>query len=96
MPSGQFRDNLIVATNDPSFDQDDLCVDLVAGLFEGYGDDELRCIVAWSDPWHPRGWEVTEGFLKKWGCLLRGCRDMLEHTNRWRSLRHEDALVWEV
>lgn len=59
--------------------------------------DEARLIV-WKDPWDPRGWEVTEGFLKKWGFLLRGDGedDMVKATNRWRALRGEDPIVWEI
>lgn len=69
-----------------------------AGPSEG-GDDggEARLIV-WNTPWDPSGWEVTEGFLRKWGFLLRGDGedDMLRATNRWRALRGEDPIVWEV
>lgn len=65
----------------------------------GGGDDgdEARLIV-WKDPWDPSGWEVTEGFLRKWGFLLRGDGedDMVRATNRWRALRGEDPIVWEV
>jgi hypothetical protein len=96
LPCGAFRDNLIIATKDPSFDEDSFCVDIVGGLFEGYNEVEMRGIVVWSDPWHPTGWEVTEGFLKKWGFLLRGCKEVMESTNRWRALRNEDSLVWEL
>lgn len=66
----------------------------------GGGDDdkdEARMIV-WKDPWDPTGWEVTEGFLRKWGFLLRGDGedDMVRATNRWRALRGEDPIIWEV
>lgn len=62
-----------------------------------YDKDEARLIV-WKDPWDPSGWEVTEGFLRKWGFLLRGNGedDMVKATNRWRALRGEDPIVWEV
>lgn len=60
-------------------------------------EDEARLIV-WKDPWDPSGWEVTEGFLRKWGFLLRGDGDddMVRATNRWRALRGDDPIVWEV
>lgn len=63
----------------------------------GKGGDEARLLV-WTTPWDPSGWEVTEGFLRKWGFLLRGDGedDMLTATNRWRALRGEDPIVWEV
>lgn len=61
------------------------------------GEREARMIV-WKDPWDPSGSEVTEGFLRKWGFLLRGEGDdnMIRATNRWRTLRGEDPIVWEV
>lgn len=69
------------------------------GGHEGNDGDEARLIV-WKDPWDPSGWEVTEGFLKKWGFLLRGGvgdeDDMVRATNRWRALRGEGPIVWEV
>ncbi|KAH8757276.1 hypothetical protein F5883DRAFT_568503 [Diaporthe sp. PMI_573] len=63
---------------------------------DGEDRDEARLIV-WNTPWDPTGWEVTEGFLRKWGFLLRGDGedDMLRATNRWRALRGEDPIVWE-
>lgn len=59
--------------------------------------DEAHMIV-WNTPWDLSGWEVTEGFLRKWGFLLRGDGedDMLRATNRWRALRGEDPIVWEA
>lgn len=69
------------------------------GGHDGNDGDEARLIV-WKDPWDPSGWEVTEGFLKKWGFLLRGGGgdedDMVRATNRWRALRGEGPIVWEV
>ena len=73
----------------------------VAGPRHRGGDDddglEARLIV-WKDPWDPSGWEVTEGFLRKWGFLLQGDGedDMERATNRWRALRGEDPIVWEL
>jgi hypothetical protein len=57
---------------------------------------EKRGVLVWSDPWRADGWEVTEGFLKKWGRLLKGCRELIESTNRWRELRGEEPLVIEI
>ncbi|KAI7774405.1 hypothetical protein LA080_008799 [Diaporthe eres] len=76
-------------------------VQSVAGLGDCGDDDddgdEARLIV-WKDPWDPSGWEVTEGFLRKWGFLLRGDGedDVVRATNRWRALRGENPIVWEV
>jgi hypothetical protein len=81
-----------------TFNNDDLCSDLVGGLYEGFDcpDIEKNGMLVWSDPWHPRGWELTEGFVKKWGFLIRGCREMIEATNTWRSERAEEPLVVEL
>jgi len=87
---------MIVAMQNPDFDEDSWHVDIVGGLWEGYDDVEMKGIVAWSDPWSPAGWEVSEGFLEKWGFLLIGCEDMLVATNKWRALRGEEALIWEL
>jgi hypothetical protein len=54
---------------------------------------EIRGLLVWMDPWRPEGWEVTEGFVRKWGFLLRGCDSMFCATNRWRASRGERPLV---
>ena len=69
---------------------------MVGGLFEGYSDLEMRGMLIWGEPWRIDGWEVTEGFLRKWGWLLKGCDEMIEASNRWRGLRGEEPLVVEV
>ncbi|KAF3763906.1 hypothetical protein M406DRAFT_352548 [Cryphonectria parasitica EP155] len=56
---------------------------------------EARLIV-WTNPWEAGGWEVTEGFVRKYGYLLKGCEDILGATNRYRRERGDDPLVWEV
>ncbi|KAK1986928.1 hypothetical protein LZ30DRAFT_703883 [Colletotrichum cereale] len=93
LPSGTMRDNAIKFR--AKYDHHDLCIDLV-----GCQGDETCLgqpgIIVWSDPWHPDGWEVTEKFIEKWGFLLRGCEDMMGATNRWRALRDEEPLVWEL
>ena len=93
-PVAAMRDNLI--TYQDELDTDDLCCDVVGGLYEGYNDLEKRGLLVWSDPWTPDGWEVTEGFVGKWGFLLKGCDDLLHATNRWRTMRGEDRLIFEV
>jgi hypothetical protein len=94
IPFPQMRDNMIL--NDGKFDYDDLCVDMLGGLFEGFNDLESKGVLVWSDPWSAAGWEVTEGFLKKWGFLLKGCGELIESSNRWREMRGEDRLVVEL
>jgi hypothetical protein len=94
-PSPEGRDRLIRAVG--TFDEDELWEDCIGGLFEGFPDDEIkqRGLIAWSRPWDVAGWEMSEGFVRKWGWLVRGVPEMLEATNRWRGLRGEGCLGWE-
>ncbi|KDN70702.1 hypothetical protein CSUB01_10339 [Colletotrichum sublineola] len=93
LPSGTMRDNAIKFR--ANYDQHDLCSDLV-GCQENDTCLGQPGIIVWSDPWHPDGWEVTEKFVDKWGFLLKGCEDIMGATNRWRALRDEEPLVWEL
>ncbi|QKX57753.1 uncharacterized protein TRUGW13939_04873 [Talaromyces rugulosus] len=89
-PSPEGRDRLIQGAG--TFDEDELWADCIGGLYEGFADDEIerRGIVAWSPPWDITGWEMSEGFLRKWGWLFKGLPGVLEATNRWRKERGED------
>lgn len=44
-----------------------------------------------STPWESHGWEIGEGFVRKWGFLLD--EEILSGTNFWRAQRGEEALV---
>lgn len=92
-PCPEGRDRLIRATG--TFDEDELWADCIGGLYEGFPDDEIerRGIIAWSPPWDITGWEMSEGFLKKWGWLFKGLPGVLEATNRWRMERGEETFV---
>lgn len=94
LPHGTMRDNAIRTMG--TFDVDELCCDLVGGHYKGRNDLDLKGILAWSDPWCVSGWEVTEGFLKNWGFLLKGCWEILAATNRWRGNRGDEPLVFEL
>jgi hypothetical protein len=96
IPHPRWRDNLLLAIG--TFDEGALWSDTIGGLFEGFPDSEVehRGIIAWSPPWHFSGYEVTEGFLRRWGWSFKGCEDALETTNMWRSKRGEEPLVLEV
>lgn len=96
IPHPVWRDNVLRAIG--TFDEDDLWSDTVGGLFEGFPDSEVekRGVIAWSPPWHISGWEVSEGFWKKWGWSFTGCDEILEATNRWRKQRGEKPLVFKV
>ncbi|KAF5023219.1 hypothetical protein F66182_4727 [Fusarium sp. NRRL 66182] len=92
-PSPEGRDCLIKAMG--TFDEDELWADCIGGLYEGFPDDEMerRGMIAWSPPWDISGWEMSEGFLKKWGWLFIGVPGPLEATNRWRIERDEEPLT---
>lgn len=92
-PCPEGRDRLIRAIG--TFDEDELWADCIGGLYEGFPDDEIerRGIIAWSPPWHITGWEMSEGFLRKWGWLFKGLPGALKATNRWRIERGEEPLV---
>lgn len=97
MPHPIWRDNLIRAAG--TYDEDSLWSDCIGGLFDGFPADEIerRGILAWSPTWNLSGWEISEGFKKKWGWLFKGTEDIvLEATNRWRRERGEEEMVWEV
>lgn len=94
IPFPKMRDNLIV--NMGNFDSYDFCYDLGQGLYEGFDDVKRRGCLVWGEPWSMLGWEISEGFLEKWGFLLEDCANVIEVTNRWRHIRGEDHLVLEL
>ncbi|OGM46185.1 hypothetical protein ABOM_004862 [Aspergillus bombycis] len=88
-PFPHMRDNLITAGD--MLDDDDLCHDLMA-----FWDTRNTgaTLLVWGEPSDPKNWEVTEGFARKWGWLLRGCSELLVSSNLWRTRRGEKPLVW--
>ncbi|KAL5046772.1 hypothetical protein BDW71DRAFT_197418 [Aspergillus fruticulosus] len=46
----------------------------------------------WHKPHDPSNWEVTEGFIKKWGWVIQGGPDILRSTNKWRAKRGESPI----
>lgn len=93
-PCPMMRDNLIRLYK--QYDAHALQRDLAKSLYEGFVDGEQRGCMVWGEPWTVNGWEVSEGFVRKWGFLLKGCSSLLASTNRWRESRGEDTLVIEV
>lgn len=91
-PLSQMRDNLLLANLSPStsFNEDQLCNDLVE--FTDFPNEQTGLIV-WSDPWDPRGWEISGRFARKWGWTLKGCEEFIEVTNWWRARRGERELA---
>ncbi len=92
------RDNLLRAEAENSYDDVELCADLV-----GFANSETARtgVIIWGDhSWDPAGWEVTEQYLQKWGWTIRGCWVLFDSTNRWRRKRGErplrfDRLIYE-
>jgi hypothetical protein len=50
-------------------------------------------LIVWGEPYVKESWEATPGFLKKWACLLKGCEELIEISNRWRAIRGEEPIV---
>ncbi|RMJ27311.1 hypothetical protein PHISP_01825 [Aspergillus sp. HF37] len=86
-PFPRMRDCLIVAGD--SIDDAELCHDLMA-----FWDtrNSGATLLVWGAPWDPANWEVTDGFVRKWGWLLRGCPELWDSTNSWRLRRGERPL----
>ncbi|KAH7012642.1 uncharacterized protein B0I36DRAFT_217607, partial [Microdochium trichocladiopsis] len=88
IPVAQLRDNIIGLAH--CIDVYDLAHDLGKGVYDGYDDPERRGLVVWGDRlWSTHGWEVSDGFMRKWGFLLKGCTELVLSTNRWREFRGE-------
>lgn len=83
------RDCLILTED--LFDDNELCHDIMA--FWDTGNTGATLLV-WGAPWDPSNWEVTEGFVSKWGWLLTGSPELLASSNSWRRVRGERPLIW--
>lgn len=93
IPFPAMRDNLLL---NPDIDEEEMCVDSLGGLYEGFDDIQQRGMIVWGEPWSPSGWEISEGFAKKWGFLLRGCHELMDATQRYREARGEERLIFEI
>ncbi|KAH7018051.1 uncharacterized protein B0I36DRAFT_35422 [Microdochium trichocladiopsis] len=94
-PSGTMRDNLV--RHEQAFDHEQLLRDILGSVCDsGPGGEEGCGLIVWQDPWSPWGWELTEGFARKWSFLVEGCDELLASTNRWRASRGEEPLVIEL
>lgn len=85
-PHPRMRDSLVLAG---AFDDDELCIDIMA--FWNANADNAGLII-WGQPWDLQNWELSEGFLRKWGWTVQGCVELLQSTNFWRTLRGERRL----
>ena len=94
IPYPALRDNII--SRQASIDTDEICDDFVGGMYDGLSEVESRGLILWGIPWSMDGWEISEGFARKWSFLLEGCGDLIESTNKWRDTRGDERLVVEV
>ncbi|KAF4453289.1 hypothetical protein F53441_4019 [Fusarium austroafricanum] len=94
IPFPSLRDNLILMAD--KYDTHELLLDLGLRMYEGFDDLERCGFLVWDNPWCGTGWEVSEGFVRRWGFLLKGCQEVVESTNRWRQIRGESQLVIEI
>lgn len=94
LPFPQLRDNMLKGYTSGVFDEDELCIDIL-GLMSSQGLDDAYLIV-WGEAHDGSSWEVSVGFLRKWGWLLKGCPELVESTNRWRQQRGEAKLNIQV
>lgn len=94
VPCAALRDNIIRAQS--TLDIDDLCNDFAGGMHEGPSEVGNRGLVLWGEPWSVGGWEISEGFVRKWWFLFGGCEDMFVATNRWRKVRGEKRMFEEL
>jgi len=49
-------------------------------------------LIIWGEPFLVSSWEMTPGFMRKWGWVVRNCYELLDSTNQWRELRGEGPL----
>jgi hypothetical protein len=94
IPYAMMRDNIL--RDHENIDDDALCDDFLGGMHEGLSEVESRGLILWGDPWSEDGWEISEGFARKWSFFLKGCDSLVRSTNRWRETRGEERLVVEV
>ncbi|KAI9368689.1 hypothetical protein BJX61DRAFT_537053 [Aspergillus egyptiacus] len=88
-PCPIMRDNLIRVGND--WDDEELCTDIM-GFWDGTTATGPFGLIIWGEPSDLRSWEITEGFLRKWGWVVHGCVELMWSTNYWRARRGERPL----
>ena len=94
VPSPRWRDSLILATENGSYDEEELCMNVMGAMYGNSGNNgEFEGVMVRGEPWSVTGWEMTEGFVRKWGFLMEECPELVEATNRWRLGRGERPLI---
>ncbi|EWG53477.1 hypothetical protein FVEG_17127 [Fusarium verticillioides 7600] len=94
LPFPKLRYNLILMAD--RYDSRELLLDLGLRVYEGFNDIERCGFLVWGHPWLATSWEVSEGFVRRWGFLLKGCPEVVDSADRWRRLRGEERLVVDV
>ncbi|KAL3488138.1 hypothetical protein BJX62DRAFT_227498 [Aspergillus germanicus] len=91
-PLARMRDNLIAADRG-GWDCEQLCSDIMG--FWGRAEERPGgiALLVWGEPSDVSSWEVTEGFLREWAWVVRGCPEILESTNAWRRKRGEKLIL---
>ncbi|KFY98440.1 hypothetical protein V498_01468 [Pseudogymnoascus sp. VKM F-4517 (FW-2822)] len=89
IPVSGIRDNILRAGDWFDTVEMELCSDLVGFFSAPTG---RNAVVVWGESWDPRGWEITDSFVKNWGWTITGCKEIIESTNYWRSRRGERPL----
>ncbi|RAO73683.1 uncharacterized protein BHQ10_009695 [Talaromyces amestolkiae] len=90
-PFPGMRDLMIIAGD--RLDEDELCRDLMA-FWDTHNTGAT--LLVWGQPWNPKNWEATEGFVKKWHWLMARSPELLESTNFWRVKRGDRVLKWRL
>lgn len=104
-PVPGIRDTLIRHAG--KFDDNELCLDML-GMYDTHAlefnpsesgaasqGEERNGMIVWGDPTYVGSWEITRGFAKKWGWMIKnGCEELFKSTNSWRAIRMEEPLSW--
>ncbi|KAK0742458.1 hypothetical protein B0T21DRAFT_382059 [Apiosordaria backusii] len=77
IPFPKLRDNLIM--HQDVYDTTEFYNDIVSGGSQGYQDDEADMVLC--DSGGEEGWELSEGFVRKWSPLLEGCEILVRITH---------------
>ena len=91
LPHARLRHNIMSAIAKSRIDAKLLSDDLrCSGGLIRIQDSWQRCgLIVWGSPQDLQSWEISAGFMYRWGHLLEGCEDLLASTNVWRAQRGE-------
>ena len=91
LPHARLRHNIMNAVAKSRIDAKLLSDDLrCSGGLIRIQDSWQRCgLIVWGSPQDLQSWEISAGFMYRWGHLLEGCEDLLASTNVWRAQRGE-------